>query len=152
MTGYEGSRLGAVGLLLGLIGLAVLGYALIFMNMPPEFPLAAIGGAAALIALVARPILSVHLFIAVVYAENLVRNDSNMTIMKGVGILIVFGWLLNVFTRRRVDLRLSPVLIFMSAFVGWAAISMLSAYDTSLAMERVLTFTQLAVFVVVFAS
>jgi putative inorganic carbon (HCO3(-)) transporter len=152
VTGSAGSRLQAVGILVALVVVAFLGVALIYLNMEPQTILALIVGAGTIVLLLVQPILSVHLFTAAVYAENLVQSESGMTVMKAVGIIVVLGWALSVLTRRRLDVRVSPLLIFLALFIGWSAISMLSAFNTSMALERVLTFTQLGFVVVMFAS
>jgi O-antigen ligase len=126
--------------------------ALIYLNMEPQAVLALIVGGGTLFLLLIQPVLSVHLFTAAVYAENLVRSDSGVTVMKGVGAIIVVGWALSVLTRRRLGLRASPVLIFLTLFIAWSAISMLSAYNVQVAFERVFTFAQLGFVVFMFAS
>jgi O-antigen ligase len=141
-----------VGLLLGLFGVAFLGIALIYLNLAPQSVLAIIVAGIVLLVLLIVPVLSVHLFTAAVYAENMVDAEGGLTIMKTVGAIIVFGWLVSVFRRRRFDVRASPVLIFLILFVGWSAVSMLSAYDTAVALERVLTFAQLGFVVFMIAS
>jgi O-antigen ligase len=138
--------------LFGLIGLAGLGFALIFMSLSPVTLLGVILGAAIIALLVARPIVSVHLFIAMLYAENMVYTDEGWTGMKAVGGLIVVGWLLSAATRKRLDVRLSALLVIVPLFVGWSAVTMLTAIDSSTALVRVLTYVQLNVVVVMFAS
>jgi len=152
VIGADRSRVQAAGLLLALLGVAFLGFALIYMSLTPQTVLAIIVGAGMVFLLLISPVLSVHLFTGAVYAENLVHGEGGLTVMKVVGVIIVFGWSVSVLTRRRLDLRWSPVLLFLLLFVGWSAISMLSAFDTSVALERVLTFAQLSLVVVMFAS
>jgi hypothetical protein len=131
VIGSGRSRIQAVSLMLGLFGVAFLGIALIYLNLAPQTVLGIIVAGIVLLVLLIVPVLSVHLFTGAVYAENIVDAEGGLTIMKAVGAIIVFGWLVSVFRRRRFDVRASPVLIFLILFVGWSAVSMLSAYDTA---------------------
>jgi O-antigen ligase len=152
VIGASRSRVRAVGLLLGLFGVAFLGIALIYLNLAPQSVLAIIVAGIVLLVLLIVPVLSVHLFTAGVYAENLVDAEGGFTVMKVFGAIIVVGWLVSILTRRRLEVRASPVLILLALFVGWSAVSMLSAFDTSVALQRVLTFAQLGFVVFMITS
>jgi len=81
-----------MGLLLGLLGIAFLGYALIYLNLEPQTILIAVAGCGTLVVLLLQPILTVHLFTALVYCENLAVTEGGLTGMQALGAVIVSAW------------------------------------------------------------
>lgn len=129
----------------GLAGVAVLGIALIGLDVSPEIIVAILAAGIAIPFLVLRPDVGVHLFIATIYVENLVYADRSLTAVKLAGAVIFAGWFLNVAVNRRINLKVGPIILLMLAFLGWNALTIMYAFDADLAVAPVLTFLQLGV-------
>lgn len=129
----------------GLAGVAVLGFALIGLDVSPEIILAILAAGIAIPFLVLRPDVGVHVFIATIYVEHVVYADRSLTGIKLAGAVIFAGWFLSVAVNRRINLKVGPIIMLMLAFIAWNALTIMSAFDADLAVARVLTFLQLGV-------
>jgi len=136
----------------GLVGLALLGFALLYFDLPPLMALVGILGGAIILTMVFHPILGVHLLIILLNVENVLYTSEGLTTMKVAGVVVVLGWLLSVVNARRLGVRMSLLLISLTLFVGWGAVTMLTAIDSRTALVRVLTFAQLVFVSIMFAS
>jgi O-antigen ligase len=138
--------------LAGLTGLALLGFSVIFLNLSPITLLAGLLGGSTVLTLMFRPILGVHLLIILLSVENLFYTSEGLTVMKAAGVIVVAGWLLGVVTSRRLGVRMSALIVGLVLFVGWTAVTMVTAFDSQVALVRVLTFAQLGFVTIMFAS
>src|SRR5437762_2243184 len=89
----------------GLVGLALLGFALIYLDLPPALPLVGILAGVTILMMMFRPIIGVHLLVILINVENVLYATEGLTAMKVAGIVVVLGWLLSVVTARRLGVR-----------------------------------------------
>lgn len=142
----------AILALSGLLGLALLGFALIYLDLPPMLALVGILAGVTIVMMMFRPLLGVHLLVILINVENVLYATEGLTAMKVAGIVVVLGWLLSVVTARRLGVRMSLLIVMLMLFVGWAAVAMVTAIDSRVALVRVLTFAQLGFVAIMFAS
>ena len=135
-----------------LIGLVLFGFSIIFLNLSPLILLAGLLGGATVVTLMFRPIIGVHLLIVLLNVENLLYSSEGLTVMKVAGFVVVAGWILGVVTSRRLGVRMSGLILGLVLFIGWTAVTMVTAIDSQVALVRVLTFAQLGFVAIMFAS
>jgi O-antigen ligase len=147
------STLGRPMLMLGAtLYFAGLALALIWLHLSPEIVLALTVGAIALVVLTIRPIMAVHVFMMLMFAENSIANEGGVTIMKLVGALVLSAWLLSIAVKRRLNIHFDKSVLVMMLFLAWCGISLVNAYDGEAALSRTLTFAQLALAAIMFSS
>ncbi|MFQ5877226.1 MAG: O-antigen ligase family protein [Acidobacteriota bacterium] len=140
-------------IILGGIGyLGILAVGLIWLHLPPHVVLALTVGGAAFLVFTIRPFVGVQAFIALLNVENVVSTSGGMTGMKLLGAIILAGWLSSVMARRGEGLRRSAFLLALVLFILWGGLSMTGALDTRTAASRLLTFAELGIATLMFAS
>jgi O-antigen ligase len=130
-------------ILVGLGYLLLLVVGLVRMHLEPDRVLALTVGGIGLVALILRPYVGIHAFIALVFFEDILPSEGDLTVVKLVGGVILTGWILSVLIRRRLGFRLDAFVYLALAFVTWTFVSSIYALDAEIALTRVSSFVQL---------
>ena len=149
-SGPATSRLVILGL--GLVYLVGLGVGLIWFQWPALWITALTLGVCGLLLLMLNPLIGVHAFVVLLFAENVIVSENGVTGMKVIGGVILVGWLLNVAIRRKALFHLDGFVVTMLFFVGWCGMTLISAWDSQVALSRLLTFVQLGLAALMFIS
>jgi len=139
-------------LAIGLAGLVLLGLALVVLHMSPVILMGVIIGGAAIMLLILYPIVGVHAFLMLLFIENAIGAEGNLTGMKILGGVILFGWLLSMAHEHRTGLRFDAFVVLLSLFLGWCGVSMTHALNAEIAQVRLLTFVQVGIASLMFCS
>jgi len=134
-----------------LIGTALLGVALIYLDLSPGIVLVLLVAGIAIPLFVIRPDVGIHLLISMIYVENIIYTTEG-TGVKVAGGIILAGWLLSIAVNRRIPLESSPVILLMVALIGWLSVATMFALNSTLATVHVISFVQLGVVMCMFAS
>jgi O-antigen ligase len=150
LLGREPARPILLGL--GIMYLIGLGVALIWFQLSTLWIMALTLGGCGLMLLILNPVVGVHAFVILLFAENVVVSENGVTGMKVVGGVILAGWLLNVTIRRKPLFKLDGFVITMVFFLAWCGVTLIPAWDFGVALSRFLTFVQLGMATLMFAS
>ena len=134
-----------LGLSVALGGLVLLMGAIVVLHLPPEMVLALLVGGAIVPIFVLRPIVGLHLLIALIYVENVITLHFEVTGLQIVGAIVVAAWLLHVLVRRSLGIPYSPAILLIGLFVAWSLLTTLTALDSAVAMTSVVSYVQLAI-------
>ena len=130
----------------------ILCIALIVFHLAPEIILAMTVCGAALMMMSVRPYVGVHVFIMMLFVEDVLGGGEGFTPMKVIGATILAGWLLNVAMQPRFGLKFDGFTAVLVAFVLWSGISMLYALDTGLALARTFQYAEFALATLMFSA
>jgi len=125
---------------------------LILWHMSPVLVLAFTLGGIGLMMIALRPYWGLHVFVMILFFENDAATGEGVTAMQVIGAIIFSGWLLNVALRRKSPGRLNSLTLLGLLFVAWCAATLPGALDVGAATHRVLSFTQMLVASLMFAS
>jgi len=139
-------------LLAGMAYFAILAYALVWLQLPPQVLLVLILGGVGVVVLILRPVVGVHVFLMMVYVETVSATSEGVTAMKVVGPFIILGWLFSLAIQRKSPIASKGFFVALILFVGWCGISATHAYDVDISLGRLYTFLQLAIAAIMVSS
>lgn len=126
--------------------------ALVWLRLGPELILALTIGAVALAIMAFRGIVSLHMFLLLLFFENALGPTEGITPMKALGLVILAGWLINIMMERRIGVSRGPLLFAMLGFVGWTGVCVLSAVNQDTGLLQFASYLQLILSAIMFNS
>lgn len=131
----------------------MLAAALIWLHLSPLIILGMTVGGVALTACTLRPILAIHGLIMLLHCQAvLARSDVGDLAAKGMGAVIVLSWVLNMAVNRKRRIQIDGLVLMMILFVLWCGSLIMVSIDSRVATGRTMTFVQLVVGAIIFAS
>jgi O-antigen ligase len=126
--------------------------ALVWLRLGPELILALTIGAVALAIMAFRSYVSLHMFLVVLFFENVLEQTEGITPMKALGFVILAGWLANMMVERRIGVSRGPLLFAMLGFVAWAGVCVLSSVNQDMGLQQFASYLQLTLSAIMFNS
>lgn len=136
------------GLVLGAVAVVSflgLGFALVFMKMPPQTILALVAGMITVTISAFRPYVGVHVIVALIFIEGATTLPEWSTVMQVFGLLLLTGWMAQALAQRRLRVPIGPQVLLVLAYLVWGSICVLKAYDVREALSRMGTYGMLSV-------
>jgi O-antigen ligase len=143
------------GLFLGAVAVVSvlgLGFALVFMKMPPLTILGLVAGMITVTISAFRPYLGVHVIVALLFIEGATVMPEGATALQIFGLLILTGWMAQSLTQRRLRVQIGPQMLLVFAYLVWGSMCVLKAYDVHEALTRMGTYGMLSVTALMVAS
>jgi len=130
-----------------------LAVALIWLHLSPIIILGMTLGGVVLAACTLRPILAIHGLIMLLQLQAvLASSDMGNIAAKGMGVVVVLSWLLNMAVYRNRQLKLDRFLLMMILFVLWCGLLIAMSIDAGVAAGRTMTFLQLVIGAAMFGT
>ena len=126
--------------------------ALVWLRLGPELILALTIGAVALAIMAFNSYLSLHMFLLVLFFENVLGQTEGITPMKALGLVILAGWLANMMVERRIGVSRGPLLFAMLGFVAWAGVCVLTSVNPDTGLQQFASYLQLILSAIMFNS
>jgi O-antigen ligase len=131
----------------------MLAAALIWLHLSPLIVLGMTVGGVALAACTLRPILAIHGLIMLLHCQAvLARSDVGGLAAKGMGVVIVLSWLLNMAVNRKRRMQIDGLLMTMMLFVLWSGLLIMVSIEAGTAIGRTMTFFQLVIGAAMFST
>ena len=126
--------------------------ALVWLRLGPELILALTIGAVALAIMAFNSYVSLHMFLLLLFFENVLGQSEEITPMKALGFVIMAGWLANMMVERRIGVSRGPLLFAMLGFVAWAGVCVLTAVNQDNGLQQFASYLQLILSAIMFNS
>ena len=131
---------------------SLLAVLLVLWHMSPGLVLILTMGGIGLMTIMFRPYWGLHVFVFVLFFELAAALEEGLTAMQGIGVVLFLGWLLSAAVRRKSPIRLDALTILGLLYVAWCAATLPSALDVDVGLTRLISFGQLVVASLMFAS
>src|SRR6185295_6666572 len=131
---------------------SVLAVLLLVWQVSPVIVLALTVGGILMIVISLRPYWGLQVFLVILFVEGVVGMYEGMTLLKALGVAIIWSWLMSAAIRRRSPFRFNRFVLLTFAFLAWCGISLVYAFDAEAGLSTLFTFGQLALASIMFAS
>jgi len=131
---------------------SLLAVLLVLWHMSPGPVLVLTLGGIGLMMIMLQPYWGLHVFVLILFFEFAASLREGVTAMQGIGGVLFSGWLLSAAMRRKSPMRLDALTILGLLYVAWCAATLPGALDVDVGLTRLMSFGQLVVASLMFAS
>ena len=131
---------------------SLLAVLLVLWHMSPGLVLVLTVGGIGLMTIMFQPYWGLHVFVFILFFELAAALREGVTAMQGIGVVLFSGWLLSAAMRRKSPVRFDALTILGLLYLAWCAASLPGALDVDVGLTRLMSFGQLVVAALMFAS